>query len=79
MPDIDAVFEQQVFDLGQKQGIMEVHHHRRADDLWLRVDIAEQIFHPSRLRTIMLRIKPLCSDNTGEEGFLKNICFNHKL
>ena len=34
VPDIDAVFEQQVFDLGQKQGIMEVHHHRRADDRW---------------------------------------------
>jgi hypothetical protein len=31
--DIDAAFEQEIFDLAQWQWIADIHHHREADDL----------------------------------------------
>jgi hypothetical protein len=31
--DIDPALEQQIFDLPQRQGIADIHHHREADDL----------------------------------------------
>ena len=42
--DIDAALEQDVFNLAQRQRISNIHHHRQADDLRRRVEIAERIF-----------------------------------
>ena len=44
-------------------GIPDIHHHREADDLGRTVEIAEGIFHPQRLRTGTVSLKPFCSDN----------------
>jgi len=60
--DVDAALKQDVFDLAQRQRITDIHHHRQADDLARTVEIAERIFHPTKLRTTLLRIKPVCFD-----------------
>jgi hypothetical protein len=44
MTDVDAAFEQQVLDLAQRKWVAHIHHHRQANDLGLRVEIAERIF-----------------------------------
>ena len=33
MADVDAAFEQKIFDLSQRQGITDIQHHSAADDL----------------------------------------------
>ena len=64
--DIDAPLKQQILDLAQRKRIPDIHHHRQADDLGRRVEIAERIFHPTRLRTAQLRIKPVYFDNARQ-------------
>ncbi len=63
--DIDATFEQQVFDLPQRQRIADVHHHREANHLGRTVEITEWIFHPQRLRAKPAGLNPICSDTAG--------------
>ena len=58
--DIDATFEQHVLNLAQRQRVADVHHHREADDLGRRVEIAERIFHPRGYGT-----SPLASSQLG--------------
>jgi hypothetical protein len=41
--DIDAAFDQKVFNLTERQGIADVHHHRETDDLGRTVEISEGI------------------------------------
>jgi hypothetical protein len=41
--DIDTALEQQIFYLSQGQRITDVHHHREANDLGRRVEIAKRI------------------------------------
>ena len=66
--DIDAAFVQQIFDLAQRQRVADIHHHREADDLGRRVEIAERIFHPRRLRTGLASLKPIWSDSAFGEN-----------
>ena len=40
--DVDATFEQEVFDISQRQGKPHIHHHDQADDRGRRVEIAER-------------------------------------
>ncbi len=47
--DIDTSFEQQIFDLSQRERIPDVHHHREADHLGRTVEITEGIAHPETL------------------------------
>ena len=61
--DIDAAFEQQILDLAQRKRITNIHHHRQANDIGCRVEIAEGAFHPSRLKNGLVCLKPFCSDN----------------
>ena len=62
MADIDAAFEQDVFDLTQRKWVPNVQHHRQADDFGRTVEIAEGIFHRTTLRSDALGIKPIWSD-----------------
>src|SRR5690606_28835863 len=39
--DVDAAFVQQVFDTPQRERKADVHHHRQADDLGRRLEVAE--------------------------------------
>ncbi len=50
MADIDAAFEQKVFDLTERQRIADLHYHSQADDLGRTVEILELISHPTKLR-----------------------------
>ena len=61
--DVDASFEKKILDLAQRQRVADIHHHRQANDLVRRVEIAERIFHPPKLRTTPLRIKAVCFDS----------------
>jgi len=61
--DIDTALEQQVFDLAQRQRVPDIHHHREADDFGQIIEIAEGVFHPSKLRNSLYRLKPPYSDN----------------
>ena len=63
--DIDATFEQHVLNLAQRQRVADVHHHREADDLGRRVEIAERISHPTTLRNEPTRLKPTWSDSAA--------------
>ena len=63
MTDIDAAFEQQILDLAQRKWVVHIHHHRQTNDLGRRVEIAERIFHPRRLRNGPCYLKPICSDS----------------
>lgn len=63
--DIDPAFEQQIFDLPQRERIANVHHHREADDLGRTVEIAERIAHRGKLRIAPAPLKPVYSDNAG--------------
>ena len=61
--DVDAAFEQEVFDLAQRQRIADVHHHCEADDLGRTVEITKGIVHGRRLRELGFRFKPVFSDS----------------
>jgi len=65
MADIDATFEQHALNLAQRQRVADVHHHREADDLGRRVEIAERISHPTTLRNEPTRLKPTWSDSAA--------------
>ena len=60
--NVDAAFEQYVFDLTQRQWIADVQHQREANDLGRTVEITEGFLHPKRLRTTRSRIKRIFSD-----------------
>jgi hypothetical protein len=57
--DIDAAFEQQIFNLPQRQRIANVHHHREADDLGGAVEVPKGIAHRRRLRIAPPELKPI--------------------
>lgn len=41
MADVDAPFMEQVLDISERQRKPNVQHHRQADDLWARLEVAE--------------------------------------
>ena len=61
--DVDARFEQNVFNLAQRQRIADVQHHREANDLGRTVEITQGISHRLRLRNSPSPLKPIYSDN----------------
>ena len=61
--DVDAAFEQDVFDLALRQWIADVHHYRQADYLGRTVEITKGIVHHRRLRELAFLLKPVFSDN----------------
>jgi hypothetical protein len=62
--DVGSVLEQQILDLPQPKRLPDVHRHGQADYLGRTVEIADGIFHPSRLRNSPSRLKSFYSDNT---------------
>ena len=40
MADIDAAFVQQIFHISKRKRKPDVHHHRQADDLRARLEVA---------------------------------------
>ena len=51
-----------VFDLPQRQGEADIHHHSKADNFGRRLEISEWIFHPGTLRDVLSALKQFCSD-----------------
>ena len=64
--NIDATFEQNVFNLAQRKRIADVHHHREANDLGRTVEITAGVSHHSRLEDLPWWLKPIYSDNAYE-------------
>ena len=62
---VEAAFVQQIFDLAQRQREANIHHHRKANDLGRRIEIAEGILHATKLRNGRSPLKPVCSDKAG--------------
>ena len=63
--DVDATFEQNVFDLAQRKRIADIQHHREANDLGRTVEITAGISHRLRLRNSPYPLKPIYSDNAS--------------
>ena len=59
MANVDAPFEQKIFDLSQRQGTTNIQHHSAADDLRRAVEIAEGIVHRRRLGDLNSQLKPI--------------------
>ena len=63
MADVDAAFEQEIFDLTQRQWMANVHQYREADDFGRGFEIPEGIvLHLRRLRETPIRLKWVFSD-----------------
>ncbi len=62
--DVDAALVQQVFDVAERQREPDVHHHRQADNLRARLEVAERgtFCHRGRVGRSPPRLKPSCSD-----------------
>src|SRR5665811_2011434 len=56
--DIDPPLVEQILDLPQRKRIADVHHHREADHLGRRVEIAEGILHRRTLKKRDRSLKP---------------------
>ena len=69
--DIDATFEQEIFDLPQRQRIADVHHHREVNHLGRTVEITEWIFHPQGLRAKPAGLNPICSDTAPKRSLVR--------
>ena len=63
MADINAPFEQNVFNLAKRKLIANVHHHRKADDFGRTIEAAERISHPRKLWMDTHWLKSDCYDN----------------
>ena len=72
MTDIDATFEQNVFNLAQRQWIADVHHNSEPDDLGRTVEITEGILQSYSLEDLNGWLKTIYSDNTyrGHHSFI---------
>ena len=64
--DVDATFEQNVFNLAQRQRIADIQHHSEANDLARTVEITEGILHSYRLEDLNGWLKTIYSDNAGK-------------
>src|SRR6056297_3130124 len=64
--DVDAPFMEQILDVAKRQREPDVQHHRQADDLWARLEIAEgaAFGHLRTLASALTRLKPSSSDRT---------------
>ena len=51
MADVDASFVYQVFDISKRKRKPDIHHHRKADDLWAGSDVPKwtAFCHPAKL------------------------------
>ncbi len=65
MADIDAPFMQQILNIPERQRKPDIHHHRKANDIRARFEIAKWIRfgHPTMLRKRPARLKQVCSDS----------------
>ena len=61
--DVDPALEQDVLDLAQRQRIADLHHLRQANDIGRLIEIAEGVFHPTKLGNGVACLKLICSDN----------------
>jgi hypothetical protein len=43
LTDIDAAFEQHIFNLPQRKRIADIHHHREANYLWRTVEMGKSM------------------------------------
>jgi len=64
--NVDAALIEQILDLPQRQRETDLHHHRKANDLGRRLEVAERIFHSLTLPSAHLQLKPGSSDNATQ-------------
>jgi len=57
--NVDAALIEQILDLPQRQRETDLHHHRKANDLGRRLEVAERIFHSLTLPGAHLQLKPV--------------------
>ena len=69
--NVDATFEQNVFNLAQRKRIADVQHHREPNDLGRTVEITAGISHRLRLRNSPSPLKPIYSDNALQKAYPK--------
>jgi hypothetical protein len=63
--DLNTTLVKQVFNVTQRQRETNVQHHRQAEDLWARLEVAEigTLAHPEKLMKRRDRLKQSSSDN----------------
>ena len=78
MSDIDATLMEQVFDVPQREWKPDVHHHRKADDLRARLEVAKRaaFSHAQTLRATSWSSKTDSSDRTNET-LLNKVIYTH--
>ncbi len=61
MRDIDPALVQQILHIPQRERVANIHHHREADDLRQRLEIAKNAgaAHPIRLAALPVSDKPI--------------------
>jgi hypothetical protein len=63
--DLDTSLVKQIFDIAQRQREPNLEHHRQADDLWARFEVAEggTHGHPAKLEDGPAGLKQSSSDS----------------
>ena len=71
MANIDAAFVEQIFHIAKRQRKPDIEHHRQADNLAARFEIAKWVMfgHPTTLRNHSTHLKLVCSDSTFEGAY----------
>jgi len=66
MADIDAAFVQQILNIPKREREPDVQHHRKANDLRARLEVAKwgAFGHPATLRNHPAWLKLVSSDKT---------------
>ena len=65
MADVDAAFVQQIFHISKRKWDPDIHHHRQADDLRARLEVAKwaAFCHPAKLSGCPAHLNKFCSDS----------------
>lgn len=56
MRDVDAALMQQVLNVPQRKRVQDLHHHREADDLWAKSEVAKNAGVAHRVRLAALPV-----------------------
>lgn len=71
MTDLDTPLVEKVLDVAERERVADVHHHRQADDLWARLDVAKggTFDHRGRVGRSRCRLNPSSPDKIlGSNG-----------
>ena len=76
MADIDAPLMQKIFDVAKRKRETHVEHHRQADDLWARLEVAEvaAFRHAGTLASDLPLLKLSSSDSSLQSSVKRTHC-----